>query len=643
MQDTKTIQLNQFIEQSPYPVVMVDADLNYLHFSDVWSKLAGKNREDLVSKNHFQIFPDSQKHKDLFDRALKGETIHHASEKFTIQTKESWIRSDMHPWFDQQGIIRGLVIYYKDITAQKEQDDILRSNEERYAAIFENSPLPIAFVSWPEVKFITVNAAWLKLFEFTSKEEVIGKTSLEVGIQHDLPAREKAVRTFSEVGTVSNLEVMALTKSGKELTLNTNISTVNLGGKKYILSTQVDITDRKKAEQERKELEIREKSALEASRLKSEFLANMSHEIRTPINGVVGMTGLLLDTALNPEQKNYAETVRRSADALLALINDILDFSKVEADKIELETVDFDLHHLINDTYQTVLFAAQKKQLSVNVSGNTHWKNNFQGDPGRLRQVLSNLLNNSIKFTSQGQISLLIHESNSNETSSKLRFEITDTGIGISKEALALMFKPFSQADSTITRRFGGTGLGLSICKRLVELMGGEIGVTSEAGLGSTFWFTLEFKKGSLITDASDPLVIERRKKVRENGLRVLVAEDNVVNQVVTLKQLEKLGYKSEAVANGKEAIEALNSIRYDLVMMDCHMPDVDGYEATRIIRNNQSSYQNIPIIALTANAIVGDREKCIAVGMNDYLAKPVRIEDLEKILAKWSATISKK
>ena len=505
MQDPKTIQLKQFIEQSPYAVVMVDTDLNYLHFSDVWSKLIGLSRQELTAKNHLTVFPDSAKQNEAFSRALKGENVHHTGEKFKIGTQEVWLHSDMHPWQNKDGDLGGLVIYYKDVSAQKAKD-----------------------------------------------------------------------------------------------------------------------------------LEVREKAAIEASRIRSEFLANMSHEIRTPINGVVGMTGLLLDTALTAEQKGYAETVRRSADALLTLINDILDFSKVEADKIEMETVDFDLFHVINDTYQTILFTAQKKNLNFTVAGNSAWKNHFQGDPGRLRQVLSNLLNNSIKFTSEGSITLNISQAEDNKTSTKFLFEVTDTGIGLSDESLALIFKPFSQADSTISRRFGGTGLGLSICKRLVELMGGEIGVKSQLGKGSTFWFTLQFNKGSEISEVIDPKTLERRTKVHENALRVLVAEDNIVNQVVTLKQLQKLGYRCEAVANGKEAIEALNSIPYDLVMMDCHMPEVDGYEATRIIRHNQSSFQNIPIIALTANAIVGDREKCIEAGMNDYLSKPVRIEDLEKILSKW-------
>lgn len=567
MQASKTIQLKQFIEQSPYAVVMVDSDLNYLHFSDAWSKLIGLSRQELTAKNHLAVFPDSAKQIEAFHRALKGENIQHTGEKFRIGTQDFWLRSDMHPWQNEDGDLGGLVIYYQDVSAQKAKDDLQRANEERYTAIYENSPLPIAFLSWPELKFIAVNSAWLKLFEFASREEVIGKTSLDIGIQHDVENREKA--------------------------------------------------------------------AIEASRLKSEFLANMSHEIRTPINGVVGMTGLLLDTALTPEQKSYAETVRRSADALLTLINDILDFSKVDADKVKIETVDFDLFHLINDTYQTILFTAQKRNLNFTVAGNSVWKNHFQGDPGRLRQILSNLLNNSIKFTSEGSINLKISQTEDKETYTKFLFEVADTGIGLSDESLALLFKPFSQADSTTSRRFGGTGLGLSISKRLVELMGGEIGVKSQLGKGSTFWFTLQFNKGSEISEVIDPKTLEHHKKVSENGLRVLVAEDNVINQVVTLKQLQKLGYRCEAVANGKEAIQALNRIQYDLVMMDCHMPEVDGYEATRIIRNNKTDFQNIPIIALTANTIVGDREKCIEAGMNDYLSKPVRIEDLENLISK--------
>lgn len=372
------------------------------------------------------------------------------------------------------------------------------------------------------------------------------------------------------------------------------------------------------------------------TQLKSAFLANMSHEIRTPINGVVGMTGLLRDTDLSSVQREYIDNISTSASSLLTLINDILDFSKVEAGKLDLEIIDFDLEKTIRNTAKTLEFVARRKNIELSVDLVNLPTKAFRGDPGRFSQVLINLLNNAIKFTPAGTVVLKASLDSALDGKNNFRFEIIDTGIGIDKEAHGRIFLPFDQADTSTTRKFGGTGLGLSICKNLTALMGGQIGVFSDGKNGSTFWFEIPF------TDSEVSLSELRRKDTQDInrgnlGLRILLAEDNQINQLVAVKQLQKLGCHCDAVANGKEAVEALRHITYDLVLMDCQMPELDGYEATRQIRASSEKYSSIPIIAMTAHAMKGDRDKCLTAGMNDYVTKPISISDLSVVIETWT------
>jgi TMAO reductase system sensor TorS len=380
-------------------------------------------------------------------------------------------------------------------------------------------------------------------------------------------------------------------------------------------------------------------AAERASSAKSEFLARMSHEIRTPMNGVMGMSELLQGTELSPRQRRLAETISRSAEGLLQIINDILDFSKIEAGKLEMEDVEFGLREIIEETIEILGVRARSKGLELKCVLESSVPAGVRGDPMRLRQVLINLAGNAIKFTEVGEVAVRVKAL---DEQGGLRFEVTDTGIGISDEAQTQIFSAFSQADSFTTRKYGGTGLGLAICRQLVGLMGGEIGVHSVPNRGSTFWFEVRLPPtadpAATFTAISSPLAAPAQAAVPGSGPLVLLVEDNAVNREVAVGMLENLGYRAETAANGMLAMEAVAEGSFAAVLMDCQMPVMDGLSATTEIRRREAKTgaSRVPIIALTANALEGNRERCLAAGMDDFLTKPFTQHQLSQLLGRW-------
>ena len=632
-----TLKIEEHILQSPligfahHRILLDDfgkpVDYEYLAVNATFEKLTGLDAASLLHRTIRQVVPGFEKTGSDWIRIF-GEVALGGGEREFEQFSEplgKWFR--VHVYSAERLYFTTLFL---DVTESKKQAEELEG--------FFRVNLDLLCIADIDGNFVKTNAAWGEILGYSS-EELDGNRFLDFVHPDDLPATLDAMSALGEGTKVMNFVNRYRCKDGSYRFIEWRSHPKG----RLIYAAARDITEHRLIEDELRAATMRAeemaRKAKAASIAKSEFLANMSHEIRTPMNGVLGMTELLLAGALSEEQRQYAQTIRASADSLLVILNDILDISKVEAGKLELKTLDFNLDMLREEFESSMRAVAEHKGLSLFCSVDPDVPRCLRGDPGRLRQIMTNLTGNAVKFTHRGEVRTNASVVEQDDRSVLLRFTVRDTGIGIPADKLGTLFEKFTQVDASSTRQFSGTGLGLAISRQFAELMGGSIGVTSEEGNGSEFWFTVRLEKQpeGACRDEVHRHAAATAPRVERRGVRVLLAEDNAVNRKVALGMLKKLGFTADSVADGEQVLSALSERTYDLVLMDCQMPVMDGYEAARRIRAlEKPGGKRIPVVAMTAYAMSGDRERCIEAGMDDYLAKPISIEALSAALASW-------
>jgi len=773
------------LDTVPAMIFYKDKENRMIRVNKTLAEVIGLPKEEIQGKTCFELFPDQAEEywRDDKEVMASGNPKRNIIERLKTLEGTRWVQTDKIPHRDENGNAIGIIGFTVDVTEQKRAKEKLQESEKKYRTLVETAQEGIGILDTDE-NIIFVNQAFANLLGY-QKEELLGLNLSQISDKEQFAKFRKETEKRRQ-GKSSRYEAKLYTKAGEPKYFSLSASPL-FDDKKTFTGTMgllADITAHKQAEEN---LRKAKEEAEEANRLKSEFLANMSHEIRTPMNAIIGMTSLALDTEVTGEQRDYLNTVKESTRALLELLNDILDLSKIEADRIELETIDFDLRVTVEGMSDTLAHRASAKGLELACMIHHQVPVLLRGDPGRLRQILMNLGGNAIKFTEKGEVVIRVELEEETEDSVTLLFSVTDTGVGITKDKHKKVFESFTQVDGSTARKYGGTGLGLSISKRLVELMGGKIGVESQPGKGSRFWFTAVFEKqkefkdifpsvppdirgmrmlviddnrtnrtilvkmlesfgcsaeavesgiealqmlkraahkeklfdlvlldmqmpemngeqtlraikhdpeikdvaviiltsigergdaarlealgcagyllkpikqsqlfDTIITVLSWQKVEAKEKPIplvtrhtiaeqRRQRVRILVAEDNPMNQKLAVTLLKKAGYSVDAVETGRRVIEILNRTAYHLVLMDVQMPEMDGFETTRAIREREGKKQHTPIIAMTAHAMKGDRERCLQAGMDDYISKPIEPQELFDAIKKWTSSCDHK
>jgi PAS domain S-box-containing protein len=610
-------------------ILFVSPNGEIVEVNDAAVMAYGYTQEELLSLSVFNLRNNDDivsQHLEIAIRGITFESIHYRKDGTYFPVEVS----------SQSTNIEGktmLLSIIRDITERKEAEQEVIESQQRYYSLFMNMNNAIAYHklifdgydNLIDFEYIQVNKAYEQYFGH-SKEELLGRrfTDIYPALKYNLDSNH-----FFNVGLTGKSEYREEFFSAAN---SRWYSVATYSPEKYCFATIfTDIHDRKNAE-----LEIikAKEEAETANRAKSEFLANMSHEIRTPLNGMLGMIDLTMMTELNRDQRENLSTAKTCADSLLNIINDILDFSKLEAGKLSIQHIDFDIKQLIDETLKLHAIKASDKGLELDYQLSSIIPQYLKGDPNRLNQILNNLISNAIKFTDYGEVHVAVKKKSAEEGFIELVFIVTDTGVGIGEDEKTKLFKSFSQLDSTITKKHGGTGLGLVISKQLVEMMGGRIWIESEKGRGSKFYFTVKFEIGE-----GDQLISKRSYAKSSKSiapLRILLAEDDEINQKVFMRILKEQGHIVEIANNGQEAVDMYLVSIYDVILMDIQMPVLDGIDTTKMIRDIEKDIDyHTPIIAMTAFALQGDRERFISMGMDDYIPKPVKLEELFSKLEK--------